>query len=52
MVEVYLADRESGSRDEISRAHFLGSNGTLVGWSEAARRELTPSNYARGKHCD
>jgi len=36
MVEVYLADRESGSRDEISRAHFLGSNGTLVGWSEAA----------------
>jgi hypothetical protein len=36
MVEVSLADRESGSSDEISLAEFLGSNGTLVGWNKIA----------------
>jgi hypothetical protein len=36
IVEVNLADRKSGSSDEIYLAEFLGSNGTLVGWSETA----------------
>jgi hypothetical protein len=35
-VEVRLADRESGSSDEVYQADFLGSNGTLTIWSGTA----------------
>jgi hypothetical protein len=36
LVEIYLADRESGSSNEVYLADFLGSNGTLVKWSKSA----------------
>jgi hypothetical protein len=53
MAEVSLADRESGSSDEVSLAEILGSNGTLIGWSDAAaagtyRIQLSGKSLAAG----